>query len=215
MNHNHTSCDCTSENKMDQHDCHECNPPGIKQDHNHSSSCGECCGPLEKKSHKHASCDCCGPSETKKNKLLLPNSGNGSKTDVYVWTQTEEEIEIYIPVPEGSSKQDLKVNINPNNLKVAVKGKFIVDDEWDHFVKADESYWTLQDKKTLLLCINKRNQNEMWSKLLKKELEINTNQSRSENSKNPNSEDNTQQLLEKLRKDQLKMTQSNMVTEAV
>ena len=52
----------------------------------------------------------------------LPNSGNGGRTDKYVWEQTLGEVTVNIEIPEGTTSKMLTVDIQKTHLKVGLKG---------------------------------------------------------------------------------------------
>jgi len=133
---------------------------------------------------------------------LRPNAGNGSNVDNYSWTQTLSEIEVRIPVPAGTRKRDLEIVIKKNHLKVVVKGKPPIDDDFDKSIKADDADWIVEDNKCVVIYLTKVNQMEWWSRLLKKETEINTRKIVPENSKLEDLDGETRSTVEKMMFDQ-------------
>ena len=52
-------------------------------------------------------------------------------------------------------------------LKVGIKGQpLIIDGDFPAAVKIEDSVWTLEDKKSLVLTIEKVDKKEWWSQLL-------------------------------------------------
>ena len=59
--------------------------------------------------------------------------------------------------------------------QIGIKGKEpIIDGDLPKEVKLEESTWTLQDKKIMMIQLEKVNQMEWWSKLVTTDPEINT-----------------------------------------
>ena len=87
---------------------------------------------------------------------IKPNSGNGADLDKYTWTQTLEELEVRVPLPMALRSRDLIIDIQKKRLKVQVKGQTpIVDDEMPYEVKQEDSTWVMEDKRTVVLTIEK------------------------------------------------------------
>ena len=61
-----------------------------------------------------------------------------------------------VPLGGAYKAKDLNVTISKKHLKVGIKGQpFIIDGDFPKEVKLDESTWCLEDKKTLLINIEK------------------------------------------------------------
>jgi len=132
-----------------------------------------------------------------------PNSGNGSDCKNYSWTQTLQEIEVRVPVPFGTKSKDLAVDMKQKRLKVGLKNKpAIVDDALFKTIKVNDSTWTIEDSKVLVLQLSKINQMEWWSKLIESEEEISTKAVQPENSKLEDLDSETRATVEKMMFDQ-------------
>merc|ERR1712232_147025 len=51
---------------------------------------------------------------------------SGGEGDGYRWKQEREEVEVFVPVPAGAVKEDIKVTILAESLKVEYSGKVIL-----------------------------------------------------------------------------------------
>ncbi|CAJ0565917.1 unnamed protein product, partial [Mesorhabditis spiculigera] len=136
---------------------------------------------------------------------LLPNSGNGADLEKYSWTQTLQEIEIRIPLKAGFAlkSKDVVVVVEKNHLKVGIKGQApIVDGTLSKLIKTATSQWVLEDKKAVVLTLEKVNDMEWWSRILDTDPEISTKKVQPENSKLSDLDGETRAMVEKMMYDQ-------------
>ncbi len=131
---------------------------------------------------------------------LMPNHGNGSKTDKYMWTQKLEELQIFVCLDNRYNKKDLIIEIKQNHLQVAVKnGPVFINGELHANIKASDSIWLLDNEtKTIEITCPKQKNSEWWNKLLIGEPEIDTKKIMPENSKLDDLDSETRATVEKM-----------------
>jgi chemotaxis protein histidine kinase CheA len=134
---------------------------------------------------------------------LAPNSGKGADLPNYKWTQTLSEVEIRIPLPVAVKAKDVVVTFKKKSLAAGIKGSpLIINGETPKEIKVDESTWCLEDKKTLLINLEKVNKLEWWSQIVTTDPEVNTKKVQPENSKLSDLDDDTRGTVEKMLYDQ-------------
>ncbi|KAK5645706.1 hypothetical protein RI129_004170 [Pyrocoelia pectoralis] len=142
--------------------------------------------------------------ESEKGKLL-PNHGNGCDLEKYKWTQTLQDIEIRIPLNVNFKvrQKDVVINITKKHFMCGIKGQPpIVDDDFPHEIKVEESTWVIEDGRSILVNLEKINKMNWWSKFVISDAEISTRKINPEPSKLSDLDLETRGMVEKMMYDQ-------------
>ncbi|KAJ6575056.1 nuclear movement protein nudC [Mycena capillaripes] len=117
----------------------------------------------------------------------------------YKWTQELGELDIVVPVPKGTRGKDLVVVIQKKKLSVGLKGQDkILDGELCQEIKMEDSTWTLEDNESVLIHLEKINQQQWWENVLTHHPKIDTRKIEPGNSKLSDLDGETRGMVEKM-----------------
>ena len=107
-------------------------------------------------------------------KMKRISTFNGDVLDNYWWGQTVNDVTFQLELPQGTLPKNLEVKITPTAFFAKVKGSKVslLEGEFFERVKAEESFWTVEDKKYLTVTIQKQ-KDVIWATVLKGDREIN------------------------------------------
>ncbi|CAM0137543.1 hypothetical protein VKS41_003010 [Umbelopsis sp. WA50703] len=121
----------------------------------------------------------------------------------YKWKQTLQDVDITIPVPAGTRGKGLDVIIKKKSIKVGLKGQPpILEGELCKDIKVEDSTWTIEDQKEVLVHLEKVNQMTWWEHVVTSAPKINTKAIQPENSKLEDLDGDTRAMVEKMMFDQ-------------
>lgn len=136
---------------------------------------------------------------------LRPNSGNGGNMPHYKWTQTLAELELRVPfnVSYPLKAKHIICDMKKKYLKIGLKGETpVIEGNLTKEIKLEESTWTIDDGKVLVVSIDKVNKMEWWSRIIDTDQEIDTKKVQPENSKLSDLDGETRAMVEKMMYDQ-------------
>ncbi|KAK4052254.1 hypothetical protein OIO90_004476 [Microbotryomycetes sp. JL221] len=123
----------------------------------------------------------------------------------YRWQQTLQDVTVSIPVPAGSKSRDFVVDMKKKSIKVALKqapkdgsSPSFLEGELPQEIKVDDSTWTLDDGKEIVLSLEKLNQQQWWPHVVTSAPKIDTTKITPENSKLSDLDGETRAMVEKM-----------------
>eukprot|EP01123_Difflugia_compressa_P002518 TRINITY_DN13246_c0_g1_i1.p1 TRINITY_DN13246_c0_g1~~TRINITY_DN13246_c0_g1_i1.p1 ORF type:complete len:170 (+),score=31.63 TRINITY_DN13246_c0_g1_i1:35-544(+) len=127
----------------------------------------------------------------------------------YTWNQTLKEVTITIKLNKTVRSRDLDIKFTKTHLDVKYKNssESIVKGEFHKPIKPDASMWSLDNGTDVILELQKSNDSEWWSCVLKGDPEIDTTKIEPENSKLSDLDGETRALVEKMMFDQAQKAQ--------
>lgn len=133
-----------------------------------------------------------------------PPPGNGMVLEKYSWTQQLADLQVVVPVPEGTRTRDLKVDLTTTKISVGLKNAAepLLAGPLHKRIVLDESFWTLEDNREVVISLVKANNMEWWKCVVVGAPEINTSKVQPENSKLGDLDGETRQTVEKMMYDQ-------------
>lgn len=87
-------------------------------------------------------------------------------TKNYTWKQTLEEVTISIVLPAGTRGKDVVCKIDNKHLLVKVNATTVLDGELSQPVKASECTWSIEDRKLLVIVLQKLKRHDSWPSLI-------------------------------------------------
>jgi hypothetical protein len=97
--------------------------------------------------------------------LLAFNDECGFNYGAYSFSQGDSDVTVKVPLPENTTSRQVAVSIDTNTLSVGLKngGAPILAGRLFKPIKAEDSTWCIEDKRTLVLTLVKSNREfEEW-----------------------------------------------------
>ncbi|KAJ7786255.1 HSP20-like chaperone [Mycena metata] len=117
----------------------------------------------------------------------------------YQWTQELGEVDVVVPVPKGTRGKDLVVVMQKKKLSVGLKGQDkILEGELCKEIKVEDSTWTLEDNESVLIHLEKINQQQWWENVLTHHPKLDTRKIEPGNSKLSDLDGETRGMVEKM-----------------
>ncbi|KAJ0057482.1 hypothetical protein NL108_009208 [Boleophthalmus pectinirostris] len=110
-----------------------------------------------------------------------PDSYNGAVRENYSWSQDATDVEVRVFVPKTIVKgRQVSVNLQSGSVSVSVKDgaeqKTLMEGEFTHKINTENSLWSLEPGKCVVLSLNKTSDIWWWNAVLKGEKEIDINE---------------------------------------
>ncbi|KAJ1905757.1 hypothetical protein IWQ60_012215 [Tieghemiomyces parasiticus] len=131
----------------------------------------------------------------------------------YQWHQTLAEVDVTLPVPAGTRGRDVEVVIRKQRLRVALRkpaadGEPLVEGELFAAVKPDDCTWSVEDRCTLRVHLEKQNDMQWWPHVVTHHPPIDVTLIEPEKSKLSDLDGETRGMVEKMLFDQRQKGQS-------
>lgn len=100
---------------------------------------------------------------------LTPNKGGGADITQkypYSWTQNNTEIEIDLTLPIGTRTNNILIEFKRDYLKVLINNEPAINGRLVGIVVPDDCFWTVVDKKYLLITLSKFEKIKLWNGLI-------------------------------------------------
>ncbi|KAM6902976.1 nudC domain-containing protein 3 [Xenentodon cancila] len=109
-----------------------------------------------------------------------PDSYNGAVRENYSWSQDYTDVEVRVLVPETVVKgRQVSVSLQTGSIRVSMRDgaqeRVLMEGEFTHKINTEDSLWSLEPGKCVLLSLNKTSE-VWWNAVLKGEKEIDVNQ---------------------------------------
>jgi len=82
------------------------------------------------------------------------------------WWQTLSDITVEVDLEQGTKGKEVKLSIAPRKIQCQVKGATVFEGDLPNPVLADESIWTVEDRRLLRILLVKGGQVDFWPSLL-------------------------------------------------
>ena len=78
------------------------------------------------------------------------------------------EITVNVHLKEGTKAKDMEVKMTAHSLLIKYKGhsQALIDGQLYDLVKSEDSFWSIEDQRTLIISFDKQNEN-IWKTIIK------------------------------------------------
>lgn len=88
------------------------------------------------------------------------------KEPLYYWQQTEDDLTVTVRLPEGSTKDDIQIQLLPDNINIKLKDIQVVEGKLYSSIDHEGSTWTIKENDGLEISLIKKNEGLMWPELV-------------------------------------------------